>query len=132
MVRCICYFLIVWLGLLSSGVHAVADATHEVGHASGRGFIAQAAHDHSAGQATAETAAPEANSAADDCPAEACSHSHCGHGHATGLLAAVHTAMSDAPRNAALSTQKRWASGGLPHNIERPKWSFTTPAVVNL
>ena len=132
MVRCICYFLIVWLGLLSSGAHAVADATHEASHASGCGFVAQAAHNHSAGQATADAADPEANTAADDCPAEACSHGHCGHGHATGLLPVVHTAMSDAARNAAHSTQKRWASGGLPHNIERPQWFYITPAVVNL
>lgn len=130
--RFICYFLIAWLGLLSSGAHALADATHEASHASSRGLAVQAAHDHSGEQATATVTDKKADAASGEHQAEACGHSHCGHGHTTGMLPTVHTPVNGATRDAALSPQKRWTSGGLPHNIERPKWSFTTPAVVNL
>lgn len=63
---------------------------------------------------------------------ETCSLSHCGHGHATGMLPGVPLRLSDVPAGAPLPGAQAWASREQPNSIERPKWVFTTPAVVNL
>jgi hypothetical protein len=122
--RFICHFLIVWLALLSGGAHAhaAADAAQEVGHIAAHAIEAQlaaadgddpsiAAHEHS--------------------HSESCSLSHCGHGHATGMLASAELRFSAAGVGAPLPTPPSWASREQPDSIERPKWRFTTPAVVN-
>jgi hypothetical protein len=123
--RLICHFLIVWLALLSGGAHAhaAADAAQEIGHIAAHAVEAQLA---GANGADASVAAHEHGHS------ETCSLSHCGHGHATGLLPTSHLDLSDAPASAPLPTQQAWASREQPNSIERPKWSFTTPAVVNL
>ncbi len=122
--RLVCHFLIVWLALLSGGAHAhaAADAAQEVGHIAAHAVEAQEA---GAGNADTPLAAHEHN-------CENCSLSHCGHGHATGLLASTELRFSDAGVGAPLPTPASWASRDQPDSIERPKWSFTTPAVVNL
>ena len=122
--RFICHVLIVWLALLSSGAHAhaAADAAQELGHI--------AAHAVEAQLAGAE-AAEKSGMTHEHGHTESCSHSHCGHGHATGMLAAQFR-YTDASVGAPLPTLQAWASREQPNSIERPKWKFTTPSVVNL
>jgi hypothetical protein len=119
--RLVCHFLIVWLALLSGGAHAhaAADAAQELGHLAAHAVEAQlagvdqvAAHDHA--------------------HSDTCSLSHCGHGHATGMLAGAGPGFSNAKAPAPLPAPASWASREQPDSIERPKWRFTTPAVVNL
>ena len=123
--RFICHFLIVWLALLSGGAHAhaAADAAQEVGHI--------AAHAIEAQLAAADGADPSI-AAHEHSHSESCSLSHCGHGHATGMLAGAGFRFSAAGVGAPLPTPPSWASREQPNSIERPKWRFTTPAVVNL
>jgi hypothetical protein len=123
--RFICHFLIVWLALLSGGAHAhaTADAAQEVGHI--------AAHAIEAQLAAADGADPSM-AAHEHCHSESCSLSHCGHGHATGMLASAELRFSAAGVGAPLPTPPSWASREQPNSIERPKWTLTTPAVVNL
>lgn len=123
--RFICHFLIVWLALLSGGAHAhvAADAAHALGH-----VAAQAA------QAQAASAQDKDSSGMTRCHdhSEACSLSHCGHGHATGMLPPTPLPLGNLSAAAPLPALQPWASREQPKNIERPKWRFTTPAVVNL
>ncbi len=123
--RFICHFLIVWLALLSGGAHAhaAADAAQELGHI--------AAHAVEAQLAGAQDAEPSAVTH-EHGHTESCSLSHCGHGHATGMLANANLYLGDAPASAALPTPQAWVSREQASSIERPKWAFTTPAVVNL
>lgn len=123
--RFICHFLIVWLALLSGGAHAhaAADAAQELGHI--------AAHANEA-QLTGAQDAEKSRAAHDHGHSESCNLNHCGHGHATGMLPNAHLQLSDAPASAPLPTQQAWASREQANSIERPKWAFTTPAVVNL
>ena len=133
-VRYICHFLIVWLTLLSGGAHAIADARHEASHAAVVVTVTEAAN-VSVGATAAANKAVESTThdvTTEQAHPETCGDSHCGHGHATGMLATVHTCPANATRDAVLTLQGPWASGDLPPNIARPKWSFTTPAVVNL
>jgi len=123
--RFICHFLIVWLALLSGGAHAhaAADAAQELGHIAAHALEAQMA---------GADAADGAVAAHEHGHSETCSLSHCGHGHATGMLATSDLHFSDAGAGAPLPTPQAWAGRDQPNNIERPKWLFTTPAVVNL
>lgn len=118
--RLICHLLIVWLALLSGGAHAhaAADAAQELGHIAAHAVEGQGVehaavtHDHG--------------------HSETCGLNHCGHGHATGMLPNANLHLSDVPAIAALPTPQAWASHEQANSIERPKWQFTTPAVVNL
>jgi hypothetical protein len=123
--RLVCHFLIVWLALLSGGAHAhaAADAAQELGHIAAHAVEAQLA---------AADGADGAIAAHDHAHSETCSLSHCGHGHVTGLLASGEFRFSAPNRGAPLPTPTSWASREQPDSIERPKWRFTTPAVVNL
>ncbi len=123
--RLVCHFLIVWLALLSGGAHAhaAADAAQELGHIAAHAVEAQMA---AAGGGEGVIAAH------DHAHSETCSLSHCGHGHVTGLLASGEFRFSDPNTGAPLPTPASWASREQPDSIERPKWRFTTPAVVNL
>ena len=134
--RFICHFLIVWLTLLSGGAHAIADARHEASHATVVVVGIQPAH-ASMGVPAAVIKAVEStefDGTVDKAQSETCSHSHshCGHGHTIGMLPTVHTCLTDASRDMVLALETPWLSGELPPTIERPKWSYTTPAVVNL
>jgi hypothetical protein len=119
--RLVCHFLIVWLALLSGGVHAhaAADAAQELGHLAAHAVEAQLAGADQVG-------------AHDHAHSETCSLSHCGHGHATGLLAGAGLRFTDTKAPAPLPTPPSWASREQPDSIERPKWRLTTLAVVNL
>jgi hypothetical protein len=123
--RLVCHFLIVWLALLSGGAHAhaAADAAQEVGHIAAHAVEAQLA---------AAEGADGVIAAHEHGHSESCSLSHCGHGHATGMLASAEIRFSDAAAAAPLPQPPSWASREQPNSIERPKWRFTTPAVVNL
>jgi hypothetical protein len=123
--RLVCHFLIVWLALLSGGAHAhaTADAAQEVGHIAAHALEAQLA---------AADGADAVIAAHDHAHSETCSLSHCGHGHVTGLLSGGEFRFSAPNRGAPLPTPASWASREQPDSIERPKWRFTTPAVVNL
>ena len=123
--RFICHFLIVWLALLSGGAHAhaAADAAQEVGHIAAHAVEAQLAASDGAGASIATH---------EHGHSETCSLSHCGHGHATGMLASSDLRFNDAVAGAPLPALQAWASREQPNSIDRPKWRFTTPAVVNL
>ena len=123
--RLVCHFLIVWLALLSGGAHAhaAADAAQEVGHIAAHAMEAQLAVAHGADTSVA---------AHEHGHSESCSLSHCGHGHATGMPAGAGLRFSDASVGAPLPTAPSWVSREQADSIERPKWRFTTPAVVNL
>lgn len=118
-----CHLLIVWLVLMSGGshAHATSDAAHGTGHA----------HDHSAHLTQNQAAAIDAVTAADAAPAEACNQSHCGHSHTTGVLTQHATSIKTDGLSCAPKFRDSWASSLITSNIERPKWSVTTPAVVN-
>lgn len=117
--RLICQFLIVWLALLSAGAHAheTTDAIREMSHIA---VQTEAAGTEKAGMGQ------------DHGPAESCSQGHCGHGHASGLLPTVGLHPSDASTGARLPMAQARSGREPPATIERPKWFFTTPPVVNL
>lgn len=125
--RLICHLLIVWLALLSGGAHAhaAADAAHALDHAA----LHAAVQDDGA---STSPQAPQATATHGSEVHETCSLSHCGHGHATGMLPSLSMRLSDAPAGAPLPTLQAWAGREQPNTIERPQWSLTTPAVVNL
>ncbi|MDI1268050.1 MAG: hypothetical protein PSV40_02970 [Polaromonas sp.] len=125
MKRLICHFLIVWLALLSGGAyaHAAADAAQELGH-----VAAHAIGDQFTGAGGAE----KSSVTHDHGQGEACSQSHCGHSHTTGMLTTAEVRYSVGDVAAPLPRPQVWTSRGQPDSIERPKWKFTTPAVVNL
>lgn len=133
-VRFVCHFLIVWLTLLAGGAHALADARHEASHApvTAATMLTKDAHTSPSAAIHPAPGATDLEAVQGKAHSETCNHSHCGHSHATGLLPTLQTALPDAGRDMALSRHARWASGTFPPNIERPKWSLTTPAVVNL
>jgi len=132
--RFICHFLIVWLTLLSGGAHANADARHEASHATVAVIALQSAHANMAvtGAVIKAVESTALDAPVDQAQCETCSHSHCGHGHTAGMLPTGHTCLTDASRDVVLALETPWLSGELPPTIERPKWSYTTPAVVNL
>ncbi|GAB3478474.1 hypothetical protein [Polaromonas eurypsychrophila] len=123
--RFICHLLIVWLTLLAGGAHAhaAADAAQELDHIAAHAIEAQLA-----GTQDAEKSAITH----DHGHSETCGLSHCGHGHSTGMLATANLCFSDAGVGAAFPTPQAWACREQPNSIERPKWAFTTLAVVNL
>lgn len=133
-VRYICHFLIVWMTLLAGGAHALADARHEASHVPVTAVVMPTEHASTDRHAAANEAqaATDLEVSQDKAQSETCSHSHCGHGHATGMLPALQTSLPAAGRDMALSRHARWSSSIFTTNIERPKWSLTTPAVVNL
>ena len=112
----------------------MADARHEASHATVVVVATQSAHANMGGTAAVVKAveSTEVDGTVDKAQSETCSHSHCGHGHTTGMLPTGHTCLTDASRDVVLALETPWFSGELPPTIERPKWSFTTPAVVNL
>ena len=122
--RLVCHFLIFWLALLSGGAyaHAAADAAQELGHIAAHALE---------GQLTVAGDNETSDAAHEHGPTESCGHSNCGYGHAAGMLPAQFRS-TDANVGAPLPTPQAWASRELPNSIERPKWSFATPSVVNL
>lgn len=119
--------------LLAGGAHALADARHETSHLAVTAAVVLTEHAHASPSAAAHAApGAELEASQGQAHSENCSHSHCGHSHATGILPTLQTALPDARRDMALSRQALWSSGKFATNIERPKWSPTTPAVVNL
>jgi hypothetical protein len=125
--KLVCYFLIVWLALIAGGAnaHASSGATHGADHASYvHTTVGDAANEDASGIDELGTA--------DASISEACNQSHCSHNHGTALptstvAQAKANSVSDAPKSLA-----SWASAAASNNIERPKWPFTTPAVVSL
>ena len=63
---------------------------------------------------------------------DSCSHSHCGHSHAAGVMAVHSTYVAAGATTGVPTLGASWASSAVIDNIERPKWPFTTPAVVSL
>jgi hypothetical protein len=124
----VCYLLIVWLALMSGGANAyvTSDAEHVAPHSHSQ--ASQDTYDHT----PPPDVAIQAPTAQDASHADTCSQSHCGHGHATGLLAPHGTSVKTDLLTAAPAYQPSWASNAITSNIERPKWPFTTPAVVSL
>ncbi len=122
------YFLIVWLALMSGGANAYAttDAEHLAPHA--HDLVSQDRHEHKPlpDVAIQEPTTQDANYT--DC----CSQTHCENCHATYLLAPERTRVTTDRFNAAPISRSSFASSAVTANIERPKWSSTTSAVVSL
>ena len=120
--KLICYLLIVWLALVSGGAsaHGASDAAHEALHA---------AHTH---QLSSHTPASADNEQLQADHANACNQSQCGHGHCAGLLMPPGAPPKVADAASVPLSRGCWASAAIVNNIERPKWPFTTPAVVSL
>ena len=133
-VRFICHFLIVWLTLLAGGAHALADARHEASHApvTAAAVMTESADTDPSAAAQQAPGATELEVSHDKAQSENCSQSHCGHVHAIDMLPTLQTSLPAASRDVALIRHVRWSSSRFATNIERPKWSRTTPAVVNL
>jgi len=122
------YFLIGWLALMSGGAnaHTTTSAEHLAVHA--HDLVSQDGHEHKP-QAEVVIQAPTTQDANyTDC----CSQTHCENCHATYLLAPEGTRISTDRFNAAPISRSSFASSAVTANIERPKWSYTTSAVVNL
>lgn len=122
--KIMCYLLMVWLALVSVGAnaHASIGAAHATWHT--HAHTTQKTQHHAA-------AVPQALST-DTSHADTCNHSHCGHGHAAGMLGHQGTSVETDATAALPVSHANWASGPISSNIERPKWSVTTPAVVSL
>jgi hypothetical protein len=114
------YLLTVWLTLMSGGAYAHALHTHDQS--------AQVSQSQMQALSLVVYAAPEA----DTSQVDSCNHTHCGHGHAAGMVAAQSTSPKTDAKIAPPSSRASWVSSPIPNNIERPKWLFTTLAVVNL
>jgi hypothetical protein len=106
-----------WMALMSGGVnaHSISDAAHEVEHA-----------------AQTQTTSIDAPVNLDTEHTDACSQSHCGHGHSTAMLMPVGAQVKADAIFIVPTSTSRWASSAVANNIERPKWLFSTPAVVSL
>jgi hypothetical protein len=126
--RLMFFFLIVWLAFMSGGAnaHTTTNAEHLAVHA--HDLVSQDRHKHKP-QAEVVIQAPTTQDA--DCT-DCCSQVHCEKCHATYLLT-PHSSIFNTNR---LNTAPRFhlssASSAVTANIERPKWSYTTPAVVSL
>lgn len=132
MKKLVCYFLLVWLALIAGGAnaHITSDATHEAEHAA---HVHTTTGDASTSNASnGDESSSDESGSADASLSEACSQSHCGHNHGTALPTSpgAHAKVNshvDAPKSSSC-----WASAAITDNIERPKWPFTTHAVVSL
>lgn len=113
---------------MSGGANAyvTSDAEHIAPHSHSQ--VSQDTHDNT----PPPDLAIQVPTAQDANHADTCSQSHCGHSHAAGLLAPHGTSVKTDLLTAAPTSQPSWASNAITSNIERPKWPFTTPAVVSL
>lgn len=128
--KLICHFLIVWMALFAGGAnaHGISDLASGAEHA---GHAHNTKVDLSV-DPSIEVSAERANTdqASTDL-GKTCSQSHCGHGHTGMLMLAKTWIKMDVVAELAFSSS-RWASAAIADDIERPKWLFTTPAVVSL
>lgn len=116
--------LVLWLALMSVG--AAAHAVPKASQATGIGHQ----HESSINQAQATNAGDVVTANASH--ADTCDQTHCGHGHVSGILT-PYGARFDACTSTALpASRASWATSLIATDIERPKWLFTTPAVVSL
>ena len=138
MKKLVCYFLIVWLALMAGGANAHTHSadmhSHDVIHAHDHD------HDHDHNNSVlanvGETSLLEDASTLDADYSEKLNkvhpcHSHTHH-HAAGLPSCHDMlAVADLPSLTPVFSQ-RFACTALANDVERPKWPFTTPAVVSL
>ncbi len=119
----VCYLLLVWMTLMSIGVNAHVNSydAHETFH------IQDQAFQEAQNQATTDAITP-----ADASHTDICYQSHCGHGHTTGMLNGNGVCIKTDTAATVPTHRASWASSPIACDIERPKWPFTTPAVVNL
>jgi hypothetical protein len=126
--RLMFFFLIVWLSFMSGGAnaHTTTNPEHLAVHA--LELVSQDRLEHKP-QAEVVIQAPTTQDA--DCT-DCCNQVHCEKCHATYLLT-PHSSIFNTNR---LNTAPRFhlisVSSAVTANIERPKWSYTTPAVVSL
>ncbi len=132
MKKIVCCLLIVWLVLLSGGVNA---HEHAADHHS---YEATHPHNHSDGEHAAINDISTLGDIVkiDAAPAETLSQAHSGHchnhNHVTGLpLDSGTVAVANPPTPVPVS-RHQWTSGPNTSNIDRPKWTVTTPTVVSL
>ena len=122
------YLLIAWLAVLSGGAnaHVTQDAAHQ----------ATAKHDHALHGTQNQSAVVDAMASSAATPdanhADVRGHSHCGHGHTAGPLEPHEAFVKVLAATCAPTSHVQWASSTISSTIERPKWLFTTPAVVSL
>ena len=130
--KLVCYMLIVWLALMAGGANAHTHSadmhSHDVIHA----------HDHdksvlaNIGESTSleDASTLDADYSEKLNKVHSC-HSHTHH-HAAGLPSCHDMlAVADLPSLTPVFSQ-RFACIALANDVERPKWPFTTPAVVSL
>lgn len=120
----ICILASIWLTFMSAGAyaHAANDAERK----------AEYTNVHAAQKNQKDAAAFDAPASAGVSHFESCNHSHCGHGHLAGPLAQDRSCGNTDTAISAPSACTNWATSHIVNNIERPKWPFTTPVVVNL
>ncbi len=122
--KLLCHLLIVWLALMSGGAtaHAIEDFAHEAMHA----------QTHTQHVSQNQAFDSETATTADTNHADTCTQSHCSYGYTTGMLRPYKTCVkADAAVLIPISNLSR-AGNPTANTLERPKWLFTTPAVVSL
>ena len=120
----ICIVALIWLTFMSASAHAHAanDTAHKAEYTN---VQAPQKNQNDASAFDAPTSAEVSHF-------DTCNHSHCGHGHLAGPLAQDRSCGNTDPTISAPSARTNWITSHIANNIERPKWPFTTPAVVNL
>ena len=120
----LCHLLIVWMAFMSGGAtaHAIQDFAHEAMHV----------QTHTQHVSQNQALDNETATTADTNHADTCTQSHCSHGHTTGLPTPYGACVKANSSALAPTSRFNWVSNPTVNNIERPKWPFTTPAVVNL
>ena len=143
-----CYLLIFWLTLMSGGVNAHVHASEHHSHHVNQAHDDHLGHDHHLDRdqeidsvSGSTTASSEFAPGGDDLQtsvdsAEKLNQAHFSHGHNHSHCAYMPTsrdaiAVIDVPGFTSFSCQP-WVCKTIVNNIERPKWLFTTHAVVNL
>ena len=131
--------LIVWLAFMASGVSAYAHArthahsahtTHHAVHETSHTHMHS--HQHAAQDQHDHVDALDAADSEQASQTEQCDQSHCGHSYSIGMLMGHGTCLSIGASANMQSRPLSWAASHIAHDIERPKWPITTPAVVNL
>jgi hypothetical protein len=112
--RIVCFLLMLCMTLMSGGLHA-----HGTEHLSNAGY-GHASHT-SAPSAQTQTL-DQANPTHD-----ACLHAHCGNSHNVALAGVQHARPQIAGSQPAPRATITGFTSTPPDEIERPKWSFTTP-----
>ena len=129
--------LTIWLTCVFVGVdaHAMSETAHEAAHETTH----EAEHSHdatTAGHHHMAASSSDANASADDttdhCDQRYCDQRHCGHCHAVCTVIKEDGRVGNVGSTKVFNTLLGHRGTVLSSDIERPKWSSSTPAVVSL